>query len=512
MTWSLGLGASTTTLATALVIPEQATRDFQEGTQLLREGRFAESERLLRASLALRPGDPDALNNLGTAVWQQGGLAEAESCYRQAVALRPGDFAIQNNLGNALWRQGRLEEAAPHYELAIELNPTSAEAWMNLGVIQADLGQGKPAIDSIEHALLLQPQWPLALDNLGTAHARMGCWSTALEYHEQALALAPNFPEAHRNRALVFLKHGDFARGWPEYEWRLACQTHEGFSSPRPRWHGRPIPEGVILLHAEQGLGDTLQFIRYAAMVKPKVGRVVVFCHRSLTRLVGRCPGVDEVHHQPEQLPAYDAQCSLLSLPAILGTTLETIPGPTPYLTVNEGTVAHWRKRVQAAAPELMGRTFRIGVAWQGNPLNRIDRQRSFPLAALEPLAKIPGVRLVSLQKGVGIEQIQAFRERAPLDLLAAPEADDRDLLDTAAVIQALDLVVAPDSALAHLAGGLGRPVWIALPYATDWRWLDDRDDSPWYPTARLFRQSHPGDWASVFASMAAMLDQSLKA
>ncbi len=485
---------------------EQAAWDFRLGTGLLREGRFAEAEGALRASLGLRPRDPDALNNLGTALWQQGRMNEAETCYRQAVALRPDDFAIQNNLGNALWRQGRLDEAAPHYERAIAINPASPEAWMNLGVIQADLGQDDRAVASIQHALSLHPHWPEALDNLGSAHARSGRWSTALEYHEQALALAANFPEARRNRALAYLKHGDFTRGWPEYEWRLACRTHQGFSSPLPRWDGRARTGTLILLHAEQGLGDTLQFIRYAEMVKERVDHVIVFCPTPLARLVARCPGVDGVCDRQDQTPAFDVHASLLSLPAILGTTLETIPCRMPYLSVDESTAEFWRARIRALAPANQGRTFRIGVAWQGNPLNRIDRQRSFPLAALEPLARIPGVRLVSLQKGEGLGQIGPLCDQVPVDQIVPPGNDDRDLLDTAAAIGGLDLVVAPDSAVAHLAGGLGAPVWLALPRHPEWRWLAGRDDSPWYPTMKLFRQSAAGDWAGVFEAMASIL------
>ncbi len=506
MTSSHQASASTMLAAASRPVAEWAEDAFQQGTQFLREGRYAEAEGWLRSSLGLRPDDPDTLNNLGTAIWQQGRVAEAEGCYRQAARLRPDDFAIQNNLGNALWRQGRLEEAAPCYELAITLNPTSAEVWMNLGVIQADLGLGEPAVTSIERSLTLRPGWPEALDNLGTAHARMGRWSTAKDYHEQALALSPNLPEAHRNRALALLKQGDYARGWPEYEWRLACRVHEGFSSPIPRWDGRERPGGVVLLHAEQGLGDTIQFLRYAVLVKRRVGRVVLFCHRSLVNLVAGCPGVDEVHDRIEDLPAFDAHCSLLSLPAILGTTLETIPGEIPYLVIDEPTRALWRSKVEAVSPRFSGPTLRIGVVWQGNPLNRVDRQRSFPLAAIEPLARVAGVRLVSLQKGVGVEQITRFRERAPLDLLSPIDRDDRDLVATAAAIQALDLIVAPDSGLAHLAGALGRPIWLASHQASDWRWLDGTDQTPWYPTMTLFRQTRPGDWASVFEPMAERL------
>lgn len=481
---------------------DRAESDFQQGTQFLREGRFDLAEMFLRWSLERRPGDPDALNNLGTALWNQARGAEAEACYRQAEAVRPDDFAIQNNLGNTLWRQGRLDEAAPRYERSIELNPASAEAWMNLGVIQADLGRDQ-AIASIERALALKPDWPIALDNLGTAHARLGRWSSALEYHEKALALEPDFPEAHRNRALVYLKHGDFARGWPEYEWRLSCQTHQGFTSPRPLWDGREIPGGVLLLHAEQGLGDTLQFIRYAPLVKRRVGRVAVFCPAPLARLLRLAPGVDSVHDQSAQLPEFDAHRSLLSLPAILGTTLESIPAHFPYLTVDQPTADRWRGRIQTITSNSNGRTLKIGVAWQGNPANRVDRLRSFGLAALEPLARIPGVRLVSLQQGYGLEQVEPLRDRVPVDLLVHPENDDRDLLDTAAIIQALDMVVAPDSAIAHLAAGLGRPVWLAAPHVTEWRWLAGRDDSPWYPSMKLFHQPRPGDWTAVFEQMA---------
>jgi Flp pilus assembly protein TadD len=493
-----------------------ATTYFKQATSLLHRGLFAESEHYFREALRLWPDHADALNNLGTAVWNQGRLDEAERLYRQAYQLKPHDYAVLNNLGIAVWGQGRLDESAAFYRRAVELNPDSAQSQLNLGVALCDQGRYDEAIARFEESLRLRPDWPEALSNLGMTLARNGQWDEALVYYERALAIRPDFPEAHRNRAYYWLSRGDYERGWPEHEWRLKCGNHRGYLVSRPQWAGQAFAGQSVCLHAEQGMGDSLQFIRFAPLVKRRGGQVVVLCPSTLTRLLARCPGVDVARDASSPLPDVQFQASLLSLPAIFGTTLATVPAEVPYLSADAATIEHWRG-VLARALEQGGHDdsespsfspgansiFKVGIAWQGNPFNRMDCWRSFRLEQFAPLASLPCVRLISLQKGDGTDQLRTLAGRFRVAELGSVGPDDqRDFLDTAAVISQLDLVITPDTAIAHLAGGLGVRVWVAVSSLWDWRWLADREDTPWYPTMRLFRQSSPGDWEGVFGRM----------
>jgi Flp pilus assembly protein TadD len=480
---------------------DSAETRFGLGNAYLKVGEFEEAAACYRWALQLRSDEPDIWNNLGTALWQQGCLEEAETHYRRALHLRPCDFEILNNLGNALREQGQLEEASACYREAVRLRGNSPEALSNLGVVLCDLGFLDEAESCFLRVLQLRPDWVVALDNLGTARLRQGRPDDALECYDHALRLCGDYAEAHRNRAMVWLACGDFARGWPEYEWRWRCWGRMRTRFSEPRWEGGDLAGRTILLHSEQGLGDTLQFIRYAPLVKQRGGFVVVVCPQPLVGLLGSCRGVEQILATGLTLPAFDVQAPLLSLPAILGTRLATVPAEVPYLGVEPTEVERWRR----ALSPISG--FRIGVAWQGNPRYRSDRQRSFPLGKLAPLARINGVQLISLQGGVGTEQLGALAGAFPVTVLDGWGKTAGDIADTAAVMMNLDLVVTPDTALAHLAGGLGVRTWVALPKVAEWRWLMDRDDSPWYPTLRLFRQARAGDWESVFDHMADALE-----
>jgi hypothetical protein len=329
--------------------------------------------------------------------------------------------------------------------------------------------------------------------------------------YDRAIALRPDFGEAHRNRALGLLARGDFEQGWPEAEWRLKCRNPPGYTFPRPRWTGDSLEGRTILLHWEQGLGDTLQFMRFVPLVKQRGGQVWVFCQPPLVRLVKLADGVDQVFDGSAALPDFQVHAPLMSVPFIVRTTLSTLPKP-PYLFADAATIQRWRFLLQRAlCVGDLASVFTIGIAWQGSPQNRIDRWRSFPLACLEPLAKVPGVRLISLQKGAGTEQIQALDGKFPvaeLDQVGPGLEANRDFLDTAAVMSLLDLVVTPETAVAHLAGSLGVRTWVALSLVGDWRWMVDEEQSTWYPTARLFRQTTMGDWAGVFCRMAEALQR----
>jgi Flp pilus assembly protein TadD len=495
---------------------------FSQATSLLNQGVLPEAETYFREVLRIRPDHADALNNLGTAVWRQGRLREAESYYRKARALQPNDFAILNNLGNVCRERGQLVRAFRLHRKAVKLQPDSPRALMNLGVTLSELGRFDEAVVFCRKSLVLDPDFADCHVNLGMTLARQGNLDEALVCYEQALALQPDFPEARRNRAYIWLARGDFERGWPEYEWRLRCPKFRSLPVNRPRWAGEDLQGRTILLHAEQGLGDTLQFIRFAPLVKSRNGRVVVACPEALVRLLRRSPGIDLAVDWASPHPEYDVHAPLLSLPSILKTTPANLPAEIPYLSAGAPEIDAWRKVVARAIDQAMGagpsdlsRTFKIGIAWQGSRRHPNDRWRSFRLARFAPLAATPGVRLISLQKGDGADQLAKLAGRFPVaELSAGSQSGEgpRDLLDTAAVISGLDLVVTPDSAVTHLAGSLGVRVWVALSAVGEWRWLVDRDDTSWYPTMRLFRQAELGDWDGVFERMAIALRQELSA
>jgi len=502
--------------APRVVTNSPAKAFFDVGTTCLRQGRYEEAAFYLRQALQFQPDDPVALNNLGTIFWLMGRNDEAEEYYRKALALKPDDYSIVNNLGNTLWHQTAFEEGALLYRRALELKPDSPETWMNLGVLLMDLAQFDDADACIRESMRLRPDSHEAYDNLGANLARQGKWDEALACYDQALRLQPAHPEARRNRGLAWLTCGDFERGWPEYEWRLSCKRHVGYNPSGPRWTGEDLRGKTILLHSEQGLGDTIQVIRFVTEVRKRgAGQVIVICQQPLIRLIARFPGIDVLREERSPVPPFDVHASLLSLPAILGTTLANLPAPRAYLSADSGTIAFWRTMLaRALGTSDLDHAVKIGVVWQGNPKHRQDRVRSFRLQELEPLARVPGVRLISLQKDHGIEQLRELGGRFSVtDLTSelADSADQRDFFDTAAIVSQLDLVVTADSAVAHLAGSLGARVWVALQSVAEWRWMIDREDSPWYPSMRLFRQSKSGDWRGVFTRMANILEEQMK-
>src|SRR5271166_4126010 len=474
------------------------------GTVLARQGRLDEAIASYQQALRLKPADPEAHNNLGLVLAKQDKLDEAVASYQQALRLKPNYPEAHSNLGNALQEQGRLDEAVASCQQALRLKPDSAEAHHNLGIVLAKQDKLDEAVASFQQTLRLKPDYPEAHNNLGIVLARQGRLDEAVACYQQALHLKPDYPEAHWNRSLAWLLMGRFEQGWPGYEWRWKCKEF-GSLPPfhPPLWDGSPLDGRTILVHAEQGLGDTLQFIRYAPLVHQRGGRVILVCQPLLIGLLTRSPGVERLVAQGEALPEYDVHVPLMSLPGLLGTTLESVPADVPYLDAEPQLVEAWRHRLGSYPG------FKVGIVWQGNPKFRLDRLRSIPLAQFAPLARVPGVHLFSLQKGPGAEQLAAVTDRFPVTDLGR-RLDD--FMDTAAVLKNLDLVISVDTAIAHLAGALGIPVWVALPFVPDWRWLMDREDSPWYPSMRLFRQTRPGQWEDVFQRIAEALQRRLAA
>jgi len=520
------------------------------------QGKLAEAETSFRRAVQLAPAYADAHNCLGVLLAQQDRLAEAVASFQQALRSEPDNAQAHYNLGLALNAQGQWElaivqfqealrcqpdypealndlgnalaarenwsEAVKSYHHALELRPHFAEAHYNLGVV---LGKQEKREDEIAHyreALRIRPDYAEAHDGLGNALRQYGQMDKALACFEQALRFKPHYPLAHWNRSVVLLLCGDFERGWPEYEWRWTQHSFAQRHFTQPLWDGTDLSGRTILLYAEQGLGDTLHFIRYAPLVKRRGGTLIVECQPPLLRLLAGFPGIARLEAQGSPLPAFDVQAPLLSLPGIFHTSLATIPANVPYLHANANLVEHWRKSPMSEvrcpmsnAPlptsDIGHRTsdFLVGIAWQGDPTNPAQRLRSIPLARFACLAQVPGVQLISLQKGPGTDQLCALAGQFPVvDLGSSADEASGPFMDTAAVMMNIDLVISSDTAVAHLAGALGVPVWLALLKVPDWRWLLERDDSPWYPTMRLFRQLRQGHWEDVFERMAEELQK----
>jgi Flp pilus assembly protein TadD len=479
------------------------------GVVLAQLGSMDEAVTSFQQALAQKPDFPDAHNNLGIVLAHQERFEEAISHYRQALQLRPDYAEAHNNLGIALARQKKLPEAVASYLETLRLKPDYAEAHNNLGTALEALGQVEGALASYGQAVRFKPDYVEAHNNLGASLDTLRHLEEALASYDQAVWLKPNYADAHRNRALLWLLMGDFERGWPEYEWRWHCPGMTRPSFRQPLWDGGPLGGRTILLHAEQGLGDTLQFIRYTPLVQQRGGRVLVQCQPELLSLLGSCPGIDQLVPQDTALPDFEVHAPLLSLPEIFRTDLATIPAQVPYLSADPQLVEHWRTELASltahGGQDTPGRSLKVGIAWQGNPKHRRDQQRSLSLTRFEPLARVPGVQLFSLQVGPGAEQLRDIGDRfSVIDL--GSRFDAASFRDAAAVVTALDRVISVDSATAHLAGALAVPVWVLLPFAADWRWLLGRQDSPWYPTMRLFRQKEPGDWDGVFDRLVAAL------
>lgn len=501
---------------------------FQSGVRLHNTGRLAEAEQVYRQVLAAEPRHADSLHMLGVLASQIGQSQAAISCIDQAIAIKPSAAMFHVNRANALLALHQLDAALAACQEALRLKRNSAEACQVMGHVLSDLGRPEEAITAYRDALRHKPDLPDLYNNMGLALRQAGRLEEAVVALRQAAKRAPRDPFAlgnlagvlkelgqpaeaegcyraalqsasddpalHLNLGLVLLAAGKFAEGWQEYEWRFRAGAAQVSVSSQPRWNGEDLMGRTLLIRAEQGLGDTIQFCRYVRTVAER-GRVVLEVQPSLRHLM-RDIGAAAVVAIGEALPAFDVWCPLLSLPLLLGMQAR-LP---PYLAADPDRVSKWQQRIGE-------RGRRIGIAWQGNPAAAAEWGRSVPLREFLPVAQVPGVRLISLQKHHGLAQLDDLPEGMRIETLgedfdAGPDA----FADTAAVMQCLDLVVTSDTSVAHLAGALGRPVWVALQHVPDWRWLLEGEVCPWYPSMRLFRQATRGDWSGAFARIAANL------
>ena len=460
-------------------------------------------------AIALWPNYAAAYCNRGSALHGLKRFEEALASYDRALALQPDFPLAHSNRGNALHELNRFEEALAHFERAIALRPNFAEAHSNRGNALRHLMRFEEALASYDRAIVLRPDFVEAHCNRGSVLQELNRFDDAVTAYDHAIAIRPNFAHARFNLGAARLLSGDFARGWEEYEWRW--DTEQLVAAKRnfaqPQWRGsNDIAGKTVLIHAEQGLGDTLQFCRYVPGVVARGARVIFEVPKPLLTMMGTLRGAVEIMAMGEPLPDFDMHCPLLSLPLAFGTRLETIPSQTPYLAAPDGKIAAWRDRLGERKKP------RVGLVWAGNPRkelpgsNRIDQQRSVQFDQLTPVLDVAGCEFYSLQKGD--DAVMQLRGSALGDRVVDWTDELQDFSDTAALIENLDLVIAVDTSVAHLAGALAKPFWLLNRYTTCWRWLLDRDDSPWYPTVRQFRQDERRDWNDVMARVQAALRQ----
>ncbi len=469
--------------------PDFAAALHNLGLALQQQGQLGAAQRAFEQALQLAPDDTDALFNLGNVLTARGEMEKAVDQFLKVVAKAPHYVAAYNNLGVALGKLGRPDLAAECYRRVLALQPANAAAHNNYGQLLAGRDELAPAAECFNKALASDPLYVDAHVNLGNVLLEQGRPQDAHQSFERALALDPAHESAHWNDGLALLVAGDLGTGFRQWRWQVAAAKR--FATQE--WHGEELQGATILIHAEQGFGDIIQFARYLPLVARRGGRILLEAPSELQRLLSGIEGVEQVLATGSPLPHFAWQAPLLSLPVAFGTELATVPAATPYLRADPLAVSEWRRRI--AHPAL-----KVGLVWAGRPEHNRDRHRSLPLAQLSPLAAVEGVAFFALQKGAAAV---SEAERAPpsmkieiLDPLLG------DFADTAAAIMALDLVISVDTSVAHLAGALGKPVWLLLPFAPDWRWLEAHSDSPWYPTARLFRQSEPQRWESVVAAV----------
>jgi tetratricopeptide (TPR) repeat protein len=472
--------------------PNFAEAHSNLGNILLDLGQRDEAVACYRHAIRLKPDYAEAHYNLGNALWLLGKLEEAEASLQQALLLKSDFAGAYNCLGIVLLLQGKVAQAVTALRQAVRLEPAFAAAYINLGHALELQDQLEEALDVLRVAVRLDPGNAGAFNNLGVILGIQGKLDEAQANYARAIDLRPDFVRPHQALGGLYLLRGDFEKGWPELDWRWHSPDYKPRHGSRPRWDGASLENKTILLYADEGVGDTIQFIRYGAVLQQRGARVVVECQPELVELLACCAGIDHLLPVGAPLPDFDLQAPLVSLPGKCRTTLNSIPAAVPYLAAERDRVVGWRDRLGAQPG------FKIGICWQGNPANTADRYRSVSLAQFAPLAQVAGARLVSLQRGPGREQLGAALWEV-LELHNQAEEPAPSWLETAALITALDLVVTVDTAVAHLAGALGVTVWLALPFIPDWRWMLNRDDSPWYPSMRLFRQSQPGQWAPVF-------------
>ena len=499
-------GDALPTLQAALkVSPDNPEILTNLGSLLLWQGKVAEAIPLYTRALGLRPKDVGILMQLGRMMRERGGFDDALGFYNRALQIDPKQVDAYLGAASCWWSTGKLDAAIHCYEIALTHKPGSAFILANLASALWGAGRRDEGKARAEEALKVEPNYTGALVNRGIMAYEEVKFDEAMDYYERALASSPEDREARWRKSLVLLARGDYGEGWKLFDTALGTRDPRrgpNFFQSKP-WDGTKAPGKHLLIWCEQGLGDSLQFIRYAKLCKERVGRVSVLCPKPLLRLFKSSPYIDaafETAHEKD----FDLHTLTMSLPHIFGTTLETVPAHMPYLAVDAKLQEKW----DAKFKDVDG--FKIGLVWAGsaregqNNSGLVDQRRSIGLEKLKPLLDSPGARFYTLQKGEPAGQIKALGlENRLIDLMSETE----DFADTAAIVNNLDLVISVDTSVAHLAGGLGKPVWILSRYDACWRWLNNRRETPWYPMGRIFGQPSPGDWDSVLKDLGRELE-----
>ncbi len=466
---------------------------------LSRDGKYREALSAIERGLALDPRNADLMNTKAIALRALNRPAKALQAIETALEIRPGEVAFEITRANILAALARIDEAVRLYELLADRQPANVEILIACANILMDQDRLPEALHWAEKAIAAQldcaPAWTLRANLL----LHLERYEESFSAYDKAVSLDANYPEASHHRGSILLLHGRFEEGWRDFERRFEVADCN-FSLPAlnaPVWRGEPLTGRTIVVFSEQGHGDAIQFVRFLPQLAVMGARVTFLCHPTLIRLFRNFAATGiELIASCRGDRRFDYQCALMSLPERFGTTIASLPNQVPYLFAEADLAEKWRKQIADEG-------FRIGICWQGNPAGQIDKGRSIPLAHFEPIASIPGVRLISLQRTHGLDQLAQLPDGMKVETLGPFDTGSDAFIDTAAIMQNLDLVVTSDTSVAHLAGALGRPVWVALKHTPDWRWMLKRSDSPWYPFMRLFRQKRRGDWAGVFAEIA---------
>ncbi|MGK7920241.1 MAG: tetratricopeptide repeat protein, partial [Trichodesmium sp.] len=467
--------------------PDDSRNYSSLGEILKKEGRLEEAIVHYQKAISLEPDDSRNYSSLGEILKNKGCLEEAIGYYQKAISLTPDDISNYSSLGFIFFQKGQIESAIANYEKSLFLNPSNSQTNFNLGVAWQNKGDLSKARNYYQQAINLQPNYAQTYNNLGFILQEQGNFTASISYYQKAIELEPEFPTSHLNLSFVLLLLGDLKLGFKKYHWRWEADKSLSLIQPEKLWDGSNLEGKIILLHGEQGYGDTIQFIRYLPLVKKQGGRIILACQKPLTRLLEKIPGIQKILEEEEvNVISFDVHAPLLELPRIFGTTLDNIPPAIQKLNIPE------IQSIKLESPEI--NSLKVGIVWMTNPDSPTATKRSCKLIDFQSILDLAGVTFYSLQKDPGVD-IQLLEKLSILDL----SNQLNDFADTAEIITQLDLVITVDTAVAHLTGTLGKPVWILLPFVPDWRWMLDRNDSPWYPTARLFRQPKIGDWDSVF-------------
>jgi len=486
--------------------PDNVTALTNQGLALHALGRMGDALAIYDRALGIHPHDSQALGNKAVTLVELFRFAEALDCADQALALAPGNVLVLNARGTALEGLRRPQAALESYDAALALAPDFLAALTGRGNALRALGRFPEALRSYDKALEYRPDYALAIYNRGNVFLDIGCLGAAFDSFARVTEMSPGYAEAQWNKGICHLLRGEFAQGWPLYEWRKKlAEPIEARFYPQPLWTGAENLRGrTLFLYSDQGLGDTIHFYRYALLARAMGARVVLSAQDNLRQLLADADQGIELIAAQSMPREFDYHIPLMSMPLALATGADNIPATVPYLRADPARVRQWAKAIGPAG-------FKIGIVWQGRPHYSVDESRSFALRFFEPLSRVEGVRLISLQKGAGSEQLATLPAGMRVETLG-PEFDSgpNAFLDTAAIMQHLDLIITSDTSVAHLAGALARPAWVALKYLPEWRWLLNRPDSPWYPSLRLFRQTSPGDWNVVFQAMREALEAAI--